>query len=153
MMKTNRFPWSRFFSWAFFCFLASYLDRVFDSLAIGDGQFHPVPLGLVELCGNEMNAVLLQTACFLLEAVIMAGATVIFWDREDWSPLRRLGTHFLVVVVLLSPVAYLMEWMPHHTRGILSYFGILLGLYIICWFLELFVGKQEVKQWNEKLNE
>lgn len=37
--------------------------------------------------------------------------------------------------------------------GILSYFGIFLGLYFICWGLDYSMGKREVKQWNEKLNE
>ena len=152
-MQTNRFPWSRFFSWAFFLFLACHLDRVFDSLTIGDGQFHPVPLGLVELCGNEMNAVLLQTACFLLVAMIVAWATVTFFDREGWSPLGAMTAHFLVGVVLLSPISYLMEWIPHHSKGILSYFGIFLGLYFICWSLGQSTGKKEMKAWNEKLNE
>ena len=36
------------------------------SLTAGDGNFYPVVPSLIEKCGNELNAVIVQTVCLLI---------------------------------------------------------------------------------------
>lgn len=77
------------------------------------------------------------------------------WDEPKIFFLERryffsiILSEFLKNRVALHPRLFSI----YYIWGILSYFGIFLGLYFICWGLDYSMGKREVKQWNEKINE
>ena len=100
----------------------SYLITVMISLAVADGSFYPVVPELIQDCGSEINAVLLQMVCSLLYGAAWAGASVI-WEMESWSLLRMTVTHLAVCSLATFPIAYFMRWMAHDVSGILLYFG------------------------------
>ena len=49
-----------------------------------EGDFLPAPWSLIELCGSELNAVIIQTICSLIFGAAFGGASVI-WEIENWS--------------------------------------------------------------------
>ena len=95
---------------------------------MGDGNYYPIVPQLTETCGNEINAVLLQTVCALFVGAVFGGASVI-WAIEEWSLMRMTLTHLIVCSAAMFPIAYLMQWMPHSFGGFLRYFGIFFGIY------------------------
>ena len=122
------------------------------SLIIGDGAYYPVVPRLTADCGNEMNAVLLQAVCSLAYGAAWGGASAI-WQMEDWSILRQTATHLIVCSVFTFPIAYFMYWMNHSASGILSYFGIFFGIYLIIWLSQYSAMKKRVRQMNEKVKQ
>lgn len=130
----------------------SYLIPVFLSLAIGDGNYYPIVPALAEICGNEINAVLLQTVCSLLVGAVFGGASAI-WQMEEWSLMRMTVTHLIVCSAAMFPIAYLMQWMPHSLAGFLRYFGIFFAIYFFIWISQYSSIKRKIKQMNRKVRE
>lgn len=127
----------------------STLITIVISLTVGDGRFYPVVPELITDCGNEINAVLLQTVCSLLYGTAWAGASAV-WDNERWSLLRQTITHLLVCSLATFPIAYLMRWMPHNIQGVLLYFGIFFGIYLVIWVTQYAILKGRVRQINDR---
>lgn len=124
---------------------------IFASLIYGDGNYYPVVPTLVEQCGNEINAVMAQMIASLLYGAVWAGASVI-WEMDDWSLLRQTVTHLIVGLLATFPVAYLMYWMKHSISGIVGYFAIFIGIYIVIWITIYNRTKREITKLNEKVN-
>ena len=101
-------------------FIISFLITLIISACIGKGKYYPVHPQLTALCGNELNAVILQTACSLLYGAAFAGASVI-WELEGWSLLKQTVVHCLIVSAASFPIAFFMYWMPHTFLGIAGY--------------------------------
>ena len=68
----------------------STLITVIISLCLGTGDFYAAQPELIDDCGNEINAVLLQTLCSLILGGICGGSSII-WDDEK----RSLLFHYL----------------------------------------------------------
>lgn len=130
----------------------SYLITIIISVIIGDGNYYPVVPALTETCGSEINAVLLQTACSFLYGMAWSGASVI-WEKEQWSLLRMTVTHFLICCIATFPIAYTMQWMPHHFTGMMLYFGILFAVYLFIWILQYQAMKKQIEQINRNIQE
>jgi ABC-type antimicrobial peptide transport system permease subunit len=130
----------------------STLITIAISLAVGDGNFYPVVPELVNDCGNEINAVLLQTACSLLYGAAWAGASAV-WKQDGWSLLRQTATHLLVCSLATFPIAYFMRWMDHSVSGALTYFGIFFGVYLIIWLSQYSAMKKRVEEMDRKVRE
>lgn len=122
------------------------------SCIIGDGIFYPVVPQLVSDCGNELNAVLLQTVCSLLYGAAWAGASFI-WKIENWSILKQTLSHLLICSFATFPIAYFMRWMPHNGPGILMYFGIFFAVYLFIWITQYFSYKKQLQKMNEKVRQ
>lgn len=122
------------------------------SLTVSDGEFYPVAPELITDCGSEINAVLLQAICSLLYGAAWAGASVI-WETENWSLLRQTVTHLMICSLATFPIAYFMRWMHHSISGVLIYFGIFLGIYLIIWISQYSSMKKRVKQINRRVHE
>lgn len=130
----------------------STLITVVISLTVGDGRYYPVVPELVNDCGSEINAMLLQTACSLLYGVAWAGASLV-WEKESWSLLRQTVTHLVVCSAATFPIAYFMRWMAHDVYGVLVYFGIFVAVYLAIWISQYFATKKRVRQLNQKVRE
>ena len=123
---------------------------VLISISIGDGGFYPVHPELSAECGNELNAMILQSVCSLIYGASWAGASCI-WETERWSILRQSVTHLLICSVFTFPAAYFMHWMEHSVFGILSYFAVFFAVYLLIWMIQYFSMKFRLKRINQKM--
>lgn len=128
----------------------SLVVTIIISLCTGHGDYYPAPHELLELCGNWMNAVLVQTACSLFVGAAFGAASVI-WEIEGWSLLKQTLVHFAVISVSSFPLAFVMYWIPHHILGALAYIAAFVVVYAVMWICIYFSVKAKVKKLNEKL--
>ena len=127
-----------------------YIITLIISACIGDGTFYSVAPELTEKMGNELNAVILQT---VLCGVIGGGfaAASVIWELDSWSLAKQSGVYFLVIGIILLPIAYVTNWMQHTVVGLLSYIGIFVGIFMAVWFSQYFCWKQQIKKINDRV--
>ena len=128
-----------------------YIITLIISAFIGDGIFHPVTPELVEKMDNELNAVILQTVLCGVLGVGFAAASVI-WELDSWSLAKQSGVYFLVIGIILLPIAYVTNWMQHTVVGFLSYIGIFVGIFIAAWLSQYLCWKQRIKKMNDRVS-
>ncbi|MFA9381538.1 MAG: DUF3021 domain-containing protein [Acetanaerobacterium sp.] len=129
-----------------------YTIAIIISLVIGAGDFYPSVPSFAEQCGSEIGAVVLQfVLCGILGAASAAGSAV--WENDSWSLIKQSLIHFLILSFTLLPIAYFTHWMDHSPLGILSYFGIFLGLYVVIWAVQYRIWKRRIRQVNDKIKE
>ncbi len=116
-----------------------------------EGDFLPAPWSLIELCGSELNAVIIQTICSLIFGAAFGGASVI-WEIENWSFLKQTVLHLIIISVSSLPIAYCMYWIPHTIRGIVIYVSIFFIIYFFIWLVRYFAMKKKIREINEKVN-
>lgn len=121
------------------------------SICIGKGAFYPVRPELSETMGSELNAVILQTALCGIIGSGFAMASVI-WELDSWSLIKQSGIYFLIISVIMLPIAYIANWMEHSVAGILSYAGIFVAIFIVVWLIQYFIWKSKIKKMNECIN-
>ena len=128
----------------------SYLITIVISIAIGDGSYYPCVPSLIERFGNEVTAIIMQT---VLSAVLGAGfaGSSIIWEMDEWSLLKQTSIYFGIVSVLMMTIAYICEWMEHSVKGILSYFGIFVAIFIAVWIVQYLIWKVRVSRIKEKI--
>ena len=129
----------------------STIITIIISLTVNDGVYYAVVPELIDDCGNELNAVILQAVLSLIYGAAWAGASVI-WEMDNWSILKQTAVHLVVCSLSTFPIAYFTRWMPHNVKGILLYFGIFFGIYLIIWLSQYSAMKKRVEQINERLN-
>lgn len=130
----------------------STMITVIISLTVGDGKYYAVVPELINDCGTEMNAVLLQTALSFIYGAAFAGASVI-WENENWSLLKQTILHLLICSLATFPIAYAMQWMRHDIKGILLYFGIFVLIYAVIWLSQFLTIKKRIDQMNDKIKD
>ncbi len=128
-----------------------YIITIFSSLGWANGYYSPCVPELISVMGSEINAVILQTLLCGIIGSIFAASSVI-WEIEHWSLVKQSGIYFLIILLTFIPIAYYMHWMEHSVKGVLSYLGIFVLIYIIIWVIQYVVGKKNVKEMNEGLN-
>lgn len=128
-----------------------YLITILISIGWGRGEYFSCVPELMELMGNEIHAVVLQAVlCGLLGGVFAASSVI--WEMESWSLVKQTGIYFLIIALIMMPIAYSLYWMEHSVKGFVVYFGIFAGIFVAIWLIQYFVGKQNVKKMNSKLN-
>ena len=117
------------------------------SACIGNGSFYPVAPELIDTMGNELNAVLLQT---VLCAVLGAGfaAASVIWEIDSWSIAKQSGIYFLIISVIMLPIAYVTNWMKHTVLGVLSYAGIFVAIFVVVWLSQYLLWKRKIRKMN-----
>ena len=128
-----------------------YIITLIISACIGDGTFYSVAPELVEKMGNELNAVILQTVLCGVLGVGFAAASVI-WELDSWSLAKQSGVYFLVIGIILLPIAYVTNWMQHSVVGFLSYIGIFVGIFIAAWLSQYLCWKQRIRKMNDRVH-
>ncbi len=128
-----------------------YLITIITSLIWGNGYYFPCVPELTVMIGSEINAVLLQAALCGILGMGCAGSSVI-WQIEDWGIVKQTGIYFLIVSVIMMPIAYVTFWMEHSLKGVLSYFGVFTFIFAIVWVVQYTRGRQNVKKMNEALH-
>lgn len=128
-----------------------YLITIFVSLSWANGYYSPCAPELISAMGNEINAVALQA---LLCGFVGAGfaASSVIWEIENWSIIKQTGIYFIVISVIMLPIAYFAYWMEHSIVGVLSYFGIFVLIFAFMWIIQFVIGKHNVKRMNKNLH-
>lgn len=121
------------------------------SLTVGDGRYYAVVPALVNDMGSEINAVIVQAVLSMVYGAAWAGASIV-WDADQWSVLKMTLVHLIVTSCATFPIAYLARWMPHNLAGILLYFGIFIGIYLIIWVSQYSAMKKRIQEMNEKIS-
>lgn len=128
-----------------------YIITIVISLLFANGYYNPCVPELIADAGSEINAVILQTLlCALLGAG--SGALSVIWEIDHWSFLKQTIIHFILITVLMMPIAYYARWMERSLKGFLQYFGIFIGIFLIIWIILYFRTKHHVKQMNNTLH-
>ena len=129
-----------------------YVITVVISICIGDGFFHPVNPELVNKMGSELNAILIQTGLSGIMGTGFAMASVI-WEIDSWSLVKQSGVYFAIACVIMFPISYFANWMPHSTGGILSYVGIFVAIFLAAWVIQYSVWKRKITKMNEGIKD
>ena len=122
---------------------------IINSLNVGDGNYYPVVQALIQDCGSEMNAVLIQALCNLLYGAVVGGSTVVYYT--DWSLAKMSIVHLIAISLSVLPTAYFMHWMKHTFVGFLVYFGVFLLVYAILWLISYRRARRSVEALNRKV--
>ena len=129
-----------------------FVITVIISMCIGDGSFYPVTPELIDTMKNELNAVILQTILCGILGTGFAMASVI-WEIDSWSLAKQSGAYFAIACVIMFPISYFANWMPHSTAGILSYVGIFVAIFLAAWVTQYSVWKRKIKKMNEGIKD
>lgn len=129
-----------------------YSISILISLLYADGSYFPFVPEFIAVMGNEINAVMLQA---VLCGVIGSGfsAASVIWEVEEWGILKQTGIYFLLISVIMMPIAYATCWMEHSLKGVLSYFGIFFLIFVVIWMVQYLIVRRMVRRWNQKLNQ
>lgn len=127
-----------------------YLITIIISLTLANGYYSPCVPELAVMMGSEINAVLLQALLCGILGMGFAASSVI-WEIEDWGIVKQTGIYFLIVSVIMMPIAYVTHWMEHSLKGFLSYFGSFAFIFAIVWVVQYTRSKRNVKKMNEAL--
>ena len=100
--------------------------------------------------GNEINAIVLQTILCGLLGMGFAASSLI-WEIEHWGITKQTAIYFLIVSVIMMPIAYLTYWMEHSLVGFLRYFGIFALIFAIVWVIQFTIGRKNIRKMNENL--
>lgn len=130
----------------------SLIITIIISLCSGHGEYFPTPQALIDWCGNETTAVIVQMICSLVFGAICSGSSVI-WDMEKWSLTKQILIHFAVIVISGIPISYVLNWMPHNLYGALSYVATFIIVYILIGVSIYFSIKAKIKKMNKQLQE
>lgn len=129
----------------------SYGITIIISLFLADGYYAPCVPELTDAVGSELGAVILQA---LLSGLMGAGfgAASLIWEYDTWSLTRQTGLYFVIISLILLPVAYICHWMAHNLWGILSYFAIFAVIFIFIWLVSYLIIKKNIRQMNKCLH-
>lgn len=117
------------------------------SACFGNGSFYPVTPELIDTVGNELNAVILQTILCAIMGAGFAAASVI-WELDSWSLAKQSGIYFLIISVIMLPIAYVTNWMKHSVVGFISYAGIFVAIFVAVWISQYLSWKRKIKKMN-----
>ncbi len=127
-----------------------YIISIFISLVWANGYYSPCVPELIYVMGSEINAVVLQTfLCGLVGAGFAASSVI--WEIENWGIIKQTGIYFIIISVIMLPVAYFAYWMEHSIVGFFSYFGIFVLIFAFFWIAQFVTGKHNVRKMNENL--
>ncbi len=128
-----------------------YLITIFISLFWANGYYSPCVPELIRAVGSEIGAVALQALLCGLMGSGFAACSVI-WEIENWSIIKQTGIYFIIVSVIMLPIAYFTYWMEHSIAGVFSYFGIFVLIFAFFWIIQFAIGKHNVRRMNENLH-
>lgn len=127
-----------------------YAITIVISLIFANGYYSPAVPSMIDMCGSEINAVLLQfVLCGLMGFIFAAGSVV--WESEKLSLLAQTAINFVIVTGTMLPIAYVCHWMEHSIIGVLQYIGIFAGIYVSIWISQYITYKIGIRQINQKI--
>ncbi len=130
----------------------SLIITIIISLSSGKGEYYSAVPEFIDLCGNEITAVIVQMICSMFIGAVYSGASVI-WEIEKWSLTKQTLIHFIVFIISFAPISYVLYWMPHNILGALSYATSFILMYIFIWVSMYFSIKSKINKMNSQLKE
>ena len=128
-----------------------YCITIIISLGWANGDYLPCVPELISAMGNEIHAVVLQALlCGLLGAGFAASSVI--WEIENWSLVKQTGIYFMMISVIMLPIAYFAYWMEHSVAGVFRYFGLFVFIFAIIWMIQFAIEKRNVRKMNENLH-
>lgn len=127
-----------------------YLITIVISLIWADGYYASCVPELAERMGSEIGAVTLQALLCSILGMGFGGCSVI-WEIESWGIAKQTGIYFLIVSLIMMPIAYVTYWMEHSIQGIVSYFAIFILIFAIVWVIQYSRAKHNVRHMNKKM--
>lgn len=127
-----------------------FIITIIISVAIGNGTFYPATEELVDIMGNELNAVIIQTILCGIMGMGYAMASII-WDIESWSLAKQSGIYFVIASIIMFPVAYILNWMEHSIMGVLFYAGVFIAIFVSAWLIQYLAWKNKIKKINREV--
>ena len=76
---------------------------------------------MINDCGSELNAVILQIILSLAYGAVWGGASVI-WEKDNWSILKETIVHLVICSLATFPIAYFSRWMSYDIKEIIMTF-------------------------------
>ena len=128
-----------------------YCITIAISWSVGDGLYYPCVPAMEAQMGSQIAAATLQTALCGLMGSGCAVAAVAF-RIERWSLFRATVVNFCVISLSILPAAYCSHWMRHTAGGVLGYFGVFLGIYLLVWCCMFLGWKEKIRRINERLH-
>lgn len=129
-----------------------YVITIAISVVKGGGFYAPCAPELTIRIGSEIGAVALQAALCGLLGSACAMSSVIF-EMERWGITKQTALHFLAISLSMLPIAYVSNWMERTFLGVLSYFAVFAGVYVVIWLVQYTVWRLQVKKINRKIHE
>ncbi|MDD6394821.1 MAG: DUF3021 domain-containing protein [Firmicutes bacterium] len=127
-----------------------YSITIVISLIFAEGYYSPAVPSMIEMCGSEINAVLIQfLLCGLMGFIFAAGSVV--WESEKLSLLAQTAINFVIVTGTMLPVAYICHWMEHSIAGLLQYVAIFAIIYVTIWITQYISYKIRIRKINKKI--
>ena len=127
-----------------------YVISIVISLVWAEGYYSPCVPDLIDMAGSEINAVILQA--FLCGALGTGfAASSVIWEIENWGIVKQTGIYFLIVSLIMMPIAYITYWMEHSLKGIVSYFGIFALIFAVVWLVQYIRARRNVRDMNASL--
>ena len=74
------------------------------------------------------------------------------WESERLNLLTQTLLHLAICSCATFPTAWLLHWMHHSAGGVLSYFAIFGGIYLIIWLSQYWSIRRRLKQVNDQLS-
>lgn len=128
-----------------------YMLTLLISLKRGNGLYSPVSRFFIDVIGNQLGAVLIQTVlCGLLGAIFML--SIFIFEMDHWSITKMTVIHFVIESFSLLPVAYFLFWIDHSLLGVVSYFCLFVAIYFVSWMAQRVMWKNNIKQINERID-
>lgn len=129
-----------------------YVITIAISAVHGGGYYAPCAPELAVQMGSEIAAVILQALlCGILGTACAMGSVV--FEVERWGITKQTILHFLIMSLSLLPVAYISNWMEQSLWGVLSYFAIFVGVYVVIWAVQYLIWHVAVRKINRKIRE
>lgn len=64
------------------------------------------------------------------------------------SLAKQSGIYFMIISVIMLPIAYFTNWMKHTVLGVLSYVAIFVAIFVVVWLSQYLLWKRKIKQMN-----
>ncbi|MEG0366556.1 MAG: DUF3021 domain-containing protein [Coprobacillus sp.] len=124
---------------------------IITSLIWGQGYYSPCEPTFVKQMGSEINAVIVQTLLTAILGAAYSGSSAI-WEIEDISIAKQTGLFFLVTSLAMLPIAYVTHWMEHTFIGFAVYFLVFVAIFIVIWFTQYILWKNQIQQINKSIH-
>lgn len=106
---------------------------------------------LVDRVG-KVKAAILQTIFGGLFGIACYGGTCVY-IIENWSLLRAVAVHYLMILVTYIIVGWVLYWYRFELVSILMVAGGLFFIYMSIWVMMYLAWKQEINEMNELMDE
>ena len=130
-----------------------YIITVCISLGIGDGRYYAyVPELADSVGGSELTAVIVQAVLCAVLGAVSAGSSVI-WELDSWSLAKQSAVFFILMSLVMMPIAYIARWTDHTVVGFVSYFGVFALIFFLIWLVRFFFWKRKIAGLNSDIAE